>query len=486
MILLLDALDEDPLAIRDLDGRLATIVEVCQDFRTVLITCRTQFFPSEEKEPGETKIRKYGTKGGFQEFEKIYVAPFSNKDIQSYLRRRFPFWRMDKRRQGKKIVDNTPKIMVRPMVLANIDDLINNKQSYAHAHEIYQGIIDSWIEREGEKFSDEKRRAKFKSDLLQFSERLALDMYERFRAGTLMYLKENEFEKLSSKYDIQLDELEMKSRSLLNRNAVGQWKFSHKSIMEYFLAKKLDGDFSSYRNTDFEGLDMAQQFCEEMFHAPKIRMISVEGGSFNMGSNEHESEQPIHSATLDSFEIGQYPVTQSQWVAVMKKNPSHIEGCQDCPVERVSWHDVQEFIQKLNALYPGMNYRLPTEAEWEFAARGGTQGGDYTYAGSNDAGEVGWYANNSNGKTQSVGQKKPNELGLYDMSGNVWEWCQDWYGNYPSEPQTNPKGPSSGTRRVLRGGSWLNRAVNLRVADRGSYGPVNSGYGIGFRLARTP
>ena len=143
----------------------------------------------------------------------------------------------------------------------------------------------------------------------------------------------------------------------------------------------------------------------------------------------------------------------------MGSNPSRYTGDDNLPVEQVSWKDVQEFIQKLNAL-TGKTYRLPTEAEWEYAARGGNQSQGYKYAGSNTVGDVAWHYGNSDHKTHPVGQKQPNELGLYDMSGNVWEWCQDWYGDYSSSAQTNPTGPSSGSYRVLRGGSWSNRRSN--------------------------
>ena len=218
-----------------------------------------------------------------------------------------------------------------------------------------------------------------------------------------------------------------------------------------------------------------------------IKMVKVEGGTFQMGSNENDSEKPIHQVTLSTFEIGKYLVTQQQWEGIMGSNPSYFKNYKDCPVERLNWKDVDEFIKKLNTRYPGMNYRLPTEAEWEFAARGGNQrASSFTYSGSNNVGEVGWYRDNSGKKTHPVGQKKPNELGLYDMSGNVWEWCEDWYTNYPSDPQNNPSGPSSGTDRVLRGGSWNRNAYSLRTAYRYINEPYRRRSVIGFRLARTP
>ena len=187
--------------------------------------------------------------------------------------------------------------------------------------------------------------------------------------------------------------------------------------------------------------------------------------------------------TLSDYSIGETEVTQELWRAVMGNNPSHFSGSGQLPVEDVSWNDCQEFIKKLNQL-TGENFRLPTEAEWEFAARGGTMSRGYKYAGSNNINEVAWYDDNSNSRTHEVKTKQPNELGLYDMSGNVWEWCQDWYGNYSSSAMSNPTGPSSGSSRVFRGGSWSYGAWYCRVSIRYFIDPSYGGSIFGFRLAQ--
>ena len=212
-------------------------------------------------------------------------------------------------------------------------------------------------------------------------------------------------------------------------------------------------------------------------------MVLVKGGAFQMG--EKGVAEPVHSVTLSNFEIGKYPVTQKLWQDIMGNNPSSFKG-NDLPVEQVSWDDCQEFLKKLNARFPGKTYRLPTEAEWEFAARGGNQSKSFQYAGSNDLKEVGWFAENSGSQPHPVGQKKSNELSLHDMSGNVWEWCNDWYGTYPSMAQTNPLGPESGSRRVRRGGSWNYAPADARVAYRLLWQPDSRYNHLGFRLARTP
>ena len=216
-------------------------------------------------------------------------------------------------------------------------------------------------------------------------------------------------------------------------------------------------------------------------------MVKVEGGTFTMGatseqgSDPYSDEYPAHQVTLSDFMIGKTEVTQELWQAVMGRNPSEFKGS-DLPVEKVSWKDCQEFIKKLNSL-TGLQFRLPTEAEWEYAARGGNKSKGYKYSGSNDIESVAWYDSNSSSKTHAVATKSPNELGLYDMSGNVWEWCSDWYGDYSSGSQTNPKGPSSGSYRVGRGGSWGSGARNCRVSIRSTINPDSGTRTQGMRLA---
>lgn len=218
-------------------------------------------------------------------------------------------------------------------------------------------------------------------------------------------------------------------------------------------------------------------------------IIFVNGGTFQMGSNNKKDQgaSPAHQVKLSDFYIGRYEVTQSEWVAVMGENPSYFNECSNCPVERVSWEDTQVYLEKLNKL-TGKKYRLPTEAEWEFAARGGNQGSNYDYAGGRELGSVAWIKDNSEEKTHEIGQKKANDLGLYDMTGNVYEWCSDWYADYTSEKQENPRGPSTGTYKVLRGGCYITENLNSRLAYRFFLNPSNNyrfDY-LGFRVALTP
>ena len=217
-----------------------------------------------------------------------------------------------------------------------------------------------------------------------------------------------------------------------------------------------------------------------------FQMVEVRGGTFTMGatseqgSEAYDTEKPAHNVTLSSYYIGKTEVTQELWQAVMGSNPSNFKGDRK-PVECVSWNDCQTFISKLNSL-TGKNFRLPTEAEWEFAARGGIKNKGYKYSGSNTLADVAWYEDNSGETTHDVGTKNPNELGLYDMSGNVEELCNDWYGNYSSSPSNNPTGPSSGSNRVDRGGCWGGFASFCRSSGRNGFTPDNCYNNLGLRL----
>lgn len=233
-----------------------------------------------------------------------------------------------------------------------------------------------------------------------------------------------------------------------------------------------------------------------------FKMVNVQGGTFTMGATSEQGseadsdEKPTHSLTLSSFSIGETEVTQALWQVVMGESVTQIASRNglstygignNYPMYDISWNDCQEFIRKLNNLLSsqlcGKRFRLPTEAEWEYAARGGNKSLGYKYSGSNNIGDVAWYHDNSNIQTCPVKQKQSNELGIYDMSGSVWEWCSDWYEAYTSFSQTNPTGPSSGSICVIRGGSWFNNAKYCRSSCRSVNSPNDRSFNLGFRLA---
>jgi formylglycine-generating enzyme required for sulfatase activity len=254
------------------------------------------------------------------------------------------------------------------------------------------------------------------------------------------------------------------------------------------LAKQLEGPERKHRASA-----PVRSYPAEM----DIEMVFVEGGTFTMGcvperdGTCNNNELPAHSVTVSSFYIGKYEVTQAQWIAVTGSNPSYYKTDDQQPVERVSWKDVDTtFLRRLNALTgrtESNGYRLPTEAEWEWAARGGVnaQSQQTVYSGSNTPAEVGWYSSNST-TPKPVGQKEPNALGIYDMSGNIWEMCSDWYSdNYSTilNDKTNPKGPGSGYIHTNRGGCFWHTNTSLRVCARGVYIATPSDRGVGFRVA---
>lgn len=222
-------------------------------------------------------------------------------------------------------------------------------------------------------------------------------------------------------------------------------------------------------------------------------MILVEGGTFEMGATEEqgqddpdENEYPVHVVNLSPFYICQTEVTQELWTSVMGTNPSLILGDMTLPADCIKWDMCQDFIRALNEYLDNrFEIRMPTEAEWEFAARGGNKSLGYKYSGSDDVDEVAWYESNSDWKTHPVGTKKPNELGIYDMSGNIWEWCSDWMGAYQPEEQTNPVGSAYGTHRVMRGGSWTYDPSFCRVSRRNYISNVIHASNCGLRLAMT-
>jgi formylglycine-generating enzyme required for sulfatase activity len=213
-----------------------------------------------------------------------------------------------------------------------------------------------------------------------------------------------------------------------------------------------------------------------------LQFVRVQPGEFTMGSELGEAnERPQHRVRITKvFELGKYEVTQAQWEAVMKENPSQFRE-RDLPVDSVSWNSAHEFVTRLNAMDPAHHYRLPTEAEWEYAARSGTTG---DFAGDLDA--MGWYYSNSDSRTHTVGGKQPNAWGLYDMHGNVWEWCQDWYAAnaYSTSAAADPQGPEDGATKVLRGGSWGSNAAFNRVSCRISFDPRSQNRYFGLRLVR--
>ncbi len=233
-------------------------------------------------------------------------------------------------------------------------------------------------------------------------------------------------------------------------------------------------------------------FGQDVRSQIKKNLILINGGTFTMGQTDPNvsckgctaDEQPPHKVTVSDFYLCKYEVTLKEWKQIMGTNPSYDEECENCPVDGVSWQDVQLFIKKINEK-SDIQFRIPTEAEWEFAARGGNKSNGYRFSGSNNASDVAWFGLKKDQKTHQTGLKQPNELGLYDMSGNVWEWCSDFYGfdYFANSPEKDPSGPISGKDKILRGGSWYNQSFDCRVTTRYRFYPSFRTNANGFRLA---
>ena len=222
-----------------------------------------------------------------------------------------------------------------------------------------------------------------------------------------------------------------------------------------------------------------------LINSVPFNMVMVDGGTFMMGLEGDQEATPVHQVTLSDYCIGETEVTQALWQTIMGSNPSYNQSNENLPVENMDWNDCQEFVTKLSRV-TGQNFRLPTEAEWEFAARGGNLSNGYLYAGSNNLDEVAWYKDNSGNKTHEVATKAPNELGLYDMSGNVFEWCQDYYGPYSSEAQIDPTGPANGDFRICRSSAYSRYNTNnwFKCGGRAYDSPTTAASDAGLRLAK--
>lgn len=519
-ILLLDALDEDPnIVSKDpqitdseaFQKRVDEIIEATRNFCEVVLTCRTQYFPGQEADPYELKVKRPDEKG-YYILNKLYLSPFTKREVNKYLNKKFGYWRFWNRARKKRaarLVSQSRHLVMRPMMLSYIDYLLKDERNLDADYAIYERLIERWLIREAEKRKYLSDRPAFIENLRAVSGKTAIAIYQRWQAEKRAYLTSEEAVTIAKENNIDLRKEEITGQSLLTCDGAGFWKFAHKSIWEFFLARELieNGSINFQQRFNFTGFDMARRFFEEKNPAD---LVLVEGGRFTRGEGNHSHQVAVHS-----FCMGKYPVTQEKYAAVMGKNPSHFKGDKN-PVESVNWHDAIRYCNQLNQKYGYPNaydeegnlldatgvitknitqafgFRLPTEAEWEYAARGGTQSKRYEYSGSNNLKEVGWFDENSNKKTHPVGVLKGNELGLYDMSGNVYEWCYDWYdADYYEACKTkggaeNPIGPASGSSRVLRGGSWNFPSEFCRPAYRINYYPVNRYNFIGFRLVFVP
>lgn len=550
-ILLLDAFDEDKKLIppAEPDGlsdderfrrRLDEIVEAVRDFREVVITSRTQYFPGQESQPYELQIPRFDDKG-FHKLAKLYLSPFDGKEIKRYLNKKYgrlKFWNRKKKQTAAAIVNNSPKLMVRPMLLSYIDYLVESKRTFANTYQIYETLIDKWIEREANKRKHKAGdREKFKYDLHEYSRLVAVEIYRQRHQTAMLHLPKDAALAVARGHHIDLQDYEITGQSLLTRDAEQNWKFAHNSILEFLLAKEAGENLGFWEEVNFDSMDMAEQFFLEKRPGKPLpgAVVFIKGGTFLMGSPDSEVDriktETQHQVKLSDFFMAKYMVTVAQFETFIKESRYQTDADKEggsyiwtgrdyqqkagvnwrCdvrgemqkdkqhPVIHLSWNDAVAYCywlgKKLNT-----NIRLPTEAEWEYACRAGTTtpfntGDNLTTEQANYNGNYP-YNKNPRGKylqrTTSIGSYPPNAWGLYDMHGNVYEWCNDWYdGKYYAMCKKqgivgNPTGPETGSDRVLRGGRWDGGARNCRSARRGRCNPIDRSDAIGFRLVFVP
>jgi sulfatase modifying factor 1 len=530
-ILLLDAFDEDKKLIppTEPDGlsddkrfrsRLDKVIETVRDFREVVITSRTQYFPGQESQPYELKIPRFDDKG-FHKLAKFYLSPFDSKEIKQYLKKKYGilrFWNRRKKQIATTIVNKSPKLMVRPMLLSYMDYLVDSEQVFENTYEIYETLVNKWIEREASKRKYQTMdREKFKQDLKEYSRLVAIEIYRHRKETDMLYLKKDAAIEVARKNNIDLSDYEITGQSLLTHDTEGNWKFAHKSILEFLVAREAVENFNFLKELDFSAMDMALQFYREA-----ADYIFIKGGTFLMGSPDSEvdrrEDETQHQVKVSDFYMAKHTVTVEQFESFIMESNYRTDADKDGgssdrrfdvngkeqkdkqhPVIYVSWNDANEYCRWISEK-SNSTFRLPTEAEWEYACRAGTTspfnaGDNLTTEQANYNGKYP-YKNNPKGKyigrTTSVGSYPPNRWGLYDMHGNVWEWCSDWYGEkYYEECKNqgiveNPLGPETGSNRVLRGGSWNSIAQYCRCANRNRSTPAYRNFNFGFRLVFVP
>ena len=549
-ILLLDGLDEDPFIIsRDsavsdeeaFNKRIDQIVSATRIYKDVVITCRTQYFPQQETDAYELHVRKPDGKGMYK-LQKYYIFPFSDSDIQKYLDRKygvFRFWNTEKKKSAQLIAKDNKSLLARPMLMNYIDYLVEENNIYTCTSQVYHVLIEKWLKREADKWKSEAEKKAFIDNLRKLSMSVALEIYHNWRSDGKLSIPKNRAKEIADEYNITLSADEVHGKSLLTCDAYLNWKFAHKSILEYFIAKQAAEDTGFAVKLQFAGMNMTRKFCSEFGLSSLIESnyVLIRGDEFTMGSPKHEVDrsdnETEHQVKLSDYYLCKYAVTVADfkrfaeeigyttdaetagsssvfdgkaWNKKVGINWRHgvseslrSAGEYNHPVLHVSWNDAVAYAGWLS-LQTGKSFRLPTEAEWEYACRAGK--GEPFSTGENlttdQANYDGNYPYNGNrkgvfrGTTIACDALEPNALGLYNMHGNVWEWCSDRYGDkYYDECKAkgiveNPVGPETGSLRVLRGGSWFNYARICRSAYRDGDSPDYRSDDAGFRLAFVP
>jgi len=585
-IIFLDAFDEDKEAAKDYRKRIDELMEMCLLFKRVIITSRTQFFPSADETPIETNILKVGSRpldvDASYTFMPMYISPLSDKQVDTYLKKFYP-WRIQKRKKASELIQKIPNLKVRPMLLTYIPDIIDNMDALKvkYSFQLYDILIDKWYKREEKKTKKPIQPIK-SDDLRNFSEKLSIDLYENSSKRGTEKIPGEELTPLANSWNIPLENWQLRSRSLLNRDAEGNYKFSHRSIMEFLYVKKykyhkdiqltdqmktflreiiqdieekneqltiqqdvkkteLSSDQLIFRlkdekstiekridagnllSTKFEDL----RFLSEFWFLPDehfFGFIEIPKGEFLMGSDSNKDEStakdreaPQHSFFLDHYYISKYPVTVMQYKKFLQsksiKVDSNWPACNNYgnhPVVMVKWAEAMEYckwltqklrenkecVNKFSTFLKTDNWQviLPSEAEWEKAARG-EDGRIYPWGNKFDSDRLNYYGSNIK-STSPVGcfEKGASPYKVSEMCGNVREWTRSIWGNKPGKPEfTYPykkdkREKLSDTEdilRVCRGGYWRSQAKDCRIASRDKAEANKKSNNIGFRLCLT-
>jgi formylglycine-generating enzyme required for sulfatase activity len=553
VILFLDALDEDQQAIKNYHNRIAELMEKCTNFKRVVITSRTQFFPSDEEIPRDTGIAKVGAKKlgekGAYSFLKLYLSPFSDDQVAAYLKK-FYKWQWKSRRKAFDLIQKIENLKVRPMLLAHIPYILDQQKGneIKYSFELYEIMIEGWLDRESYFVN--------KSDLRNFSENLAIDLYNKSAQRGTERVYVDELKSLAKTWNIPLDKWQLTGRSLLNRDAEGYFKFAHRSIMEYlyvknyqyhasieftdqmklFLNEMLDAgaaippDLHAYllENENFAlqqrvsaGKILAKsgdpRFLSDCWFLPNdplLGFIEIPAGKFFMGSDSKKDkeasgdEKPQHPVYLDQYYIAKFPVTVSQYNLFLESTDKQVRSSNkekgNHPVVDVSWFEAlkycqwlteqlksnQEWAEKISSLFQAKDWHvtLPSEAEWEKAARG-TDGRIYPWGDTFNEHNLNFDGTKING-TSPVGCFKNggSPYHVMEMSGNVYEWTRSKFTDYPYQPDDEDRESLSDKNdaRVVRGGCWYYPARYCRVAYRFRDTPGIRIDFIGFRLCLSP
>lgn len=492
-VLLLDSLDEDPAAWSDTRARLVSLLDETSHFRRVIITCRTQFFPTTQQDvferPGYVEVGGYSCPS-------IYLSLFSRDQIREYLTKRFPrsFWQAliqkddPKYAKAENAVEKMQSLRCRPMLLAHIDGILDGERNCETEFEMYDVLVSQWLKREEIK-ARKRGDSLTAAELEQAATVVAIELQ---RSG-LRILPVGELTRLCAKSPVlnKLGLVEISGRSLLNKTSDGEYRFSHYTIQEFLVAKALldkqiSLDTHRLHTTPF----LAQMWAQRVSAHVDYELVWITSGEFQMGSIGKLGESPRHSVKIQGFCLGRYPVTNEQYARYLVANPNVPKpdywsdrkfNQPKQPVVGVSWDDAQKY-----CTWAGL--RLPSEAEWEYACRAGSKTSYWSGDSQQDLAKAAWYEENSGARLHQVGEKEANGFGLYDMHGNVLEWVEDCrHENYQGAPEDGSAWVVDGDAllRVFRGGSWRDSAGLCRAAVRNGWLPDIRDNDLGFRPARS-